>query len=133
MLSVIIEYAGILDVGRVAEGKVEVRMQLVPHELAELKMHEDLAHAPQDPVCSYMLCMVHDRAVNESVQEVVEILQPGPLQGRAGRWQFTTRQEAQASVDRAVSNWKALQEQLCSPQPLDDNSSNDGSSQQGAQ
>lgn len=43
----------------------------------------------------------------KAVQLVVEILQPGPLKGRAGQWENERRNDASQSVDAAVAAWLA--------------------------
>ncbi|WIA30875.1 hypothetical protein OEZ86_000930 [Tetradesmus obliquus] len=51
------------------------------------------------------------RSLERSVQEVVEVLQPGPLGATAARWDARRRAEAEQAVQQALDNWQALQQQ----------------------
>jgi len=55
-------------------------------------------------------CVQQARLVTRSVQLVVEILQPGPLNGRAGQWEHQRREQADCAVDKALGAWRAYQQ-----------------------
>lgn len=56
------------------------------------------------------------RLLGSSIQEVVEILQPGALGSTAARWDAGRRSAANEAVEQAMQNWKHLQQELDSAQ-----------------
>lgn len=50
------------------------------------------------------------RMAGAAVQQLVEILQPGPLEGRARRWEHDRRLAAEQAVGQAIDNWTELQQ-----------------------
>lgn len=52
------------------------------------------------------------RLAEKRLQEVVEIAEPGPLGSGALRWEHGRRRAAEAAVERALDNWRALQQRL---------------------
>jgi hypothetical protein len=47
------------------------------------------------------------RSFEEGVQQVVEVISPGPLGGGAQRWDARRRQAAAAAVQQAIARWEA--------------------------
>ncbi|KAK9831649.1 hypothetical protein WJX74_004225 [Apatococcus lobatus] len=51
------------------------------------------------------------KQAEKGVQQVVEVLAPGPLGGSAKAWNTKQREAAKAAVEEAVSRWKQLDAQ----------------------
>jgi len=45
--------------------------------------------------------------VGKAIQEVVVVIEPGPLKGDLNRWKATVRMESEDNVIKATEQWKA--------------------------
>lgn len=54
-------------------------------------------------------CLLHVYVRSGYVQQVVEAVEPGPLDGRLSRWDSSKREQADKEVEEAIANWRAAQ------------------------